>query len=89
MQSEPITLVEVRHDPPLDEARRQELFPRLDACLAARSLRWLGSFISVDGRLTICQFAGSDVDSAREAYETAGIPATRVYLAHTLLPPSD
>lgn len=89
MQSEPIVLAEVRHDPPLDEARQQEVFPRLDACLAARSLHWLGSFISADGRLTICQFAGTDVDSVREAYETAGIPATRVFVAHTIMPSSE
>lgn len=86
MTSDPIVVCEVYYDPPLNEEREAQLFPRLHECLTARSQRWLGSIASADGRMTLCTFAGSDVERVREAYETAGIPAHRVFLAHHVKP---
>jgi len=81
-----IVVCEVHYDPPLTEERKALLFPKLEECLAARSQQWLGSIASQDGRLTLCMFAGSDLEKVREAYETAGMPAHRVFLAQQIHP---
>ena len=84
--SETMVVSEVHYDPPLTEERKALLFPRLEECLAVRSQQWLGTIVSEDDRMTLCMFAGDNLDLVREAYETAGLPAHRVFLARHLKP---
>ncbi len=81
-----IVAAEVHYDPPLTEETSQQFSGKLHQCLAVRNQKWLGTFLTPDGRMSICQFAGTDVDAIREAYETAGIPAHRVFVVQHFKP---
>lgn len=76
-----IVAAEVHYNPPLTEENTPFIVGKLQQCVAARNQKRLGSFVTPDGRMSLCYFEGTDVDAVREAFETAGHPAQRVFLA--------
>jgi hypothetical protein len=79
-KSEPMQVVLVEHEEAAP-ADKEEVSRRIQACLALRNARWVRSFVTVDGRRSICQFEAPDAESVREAFRSAGHPFERAWVA--------
>jgi hypothetical protein len=77
---QPMQVVLVEHEEPAP-AEKQEISRRIERCLALRNARWVRSFVTVDGRRSICQFEAPDAETVREAFRAAGHPFERAWVA--------
>jgi hypothetical protein len=77
---QPMQVVLVEHDAP-GPADHEEVSRRIDRCLSLRNARWVRSFVTPDGRRTICQFEAPDAETVREAFRAAGHPFARAWVA--------
>ena len=77
---QPMQVILVEHDQP-EPARKEEISRRVERCLALRNARWIRSFVTTDGRRSICQFEAPDVETVREAFRAAGHPFDRAWAA--------
>ena len=59
-----------------------EMARRIDKCLALRGARWMRSYVSTDGRRSVCEFEAPDAESVREAFRTAGQPFDRAWVVN-------
>ncbi len=76
----PVQVVLVEYAMP-PEAEVEEITRRLDRCLELRGARWMRSYITPDGRRSLCEFEAPDGESVREAFRTAGLPFDRAWIA--------
>jgi len=79
--SKPVQVVLVEYAMP-PEAEVQEITRRLDRCLELRGARWMRSYVTLDGRRSVCEFEAPDGESVREAFRTAGLAFDRVWVAN-------
>jgi hypothetical protein len=54
------------------------------ACLTSHRVRHLRSYISPDGRRTICEYEAPDAEAVRALSERLGVPYERVWTATIL-----
>jgi hypothetical protein len=78
--SQPTQVVLVEHETSR-AADPEEVYRRIRGCLAARNARWMRSFVTTDGRRSICQFEAPDAETVREAFRAAGHPFERAWVA--------
>ena len=77
----PYLVVEYDHDPPISIEQQTSSSAALGACLQARNIKHLRSWLSTDGRRGCCEFFAPDTESLREAYHTAKVKFARVWPA--------
>ena len=78
--TQPALVVLVEYDLP-PEAEVEPMARRIDRCLALRGARWMRSYLTLDGRKTLCEFEAPDAESVREAFRMAGQPYDRAWVA--------
>jgi hypothetical protein len=59
----------------------EEVLQRIRGCLEVRKARWVRSYVTTDGRRSICEFEAPDAETVREAFRAAGHPCERVWVA--------
>jgi len=55
------------------------------ACLVAHRVRHLRTYISLDGKRTICEYEAPDAEAVRSASQRAGMPYERVWTARVFV----
>ena len=78
---QPVQVVLVEYETPREE-QAEEMARRIDKCLALRGARWMRSYVSTDGRRSVCEFEAPDAESVREAFRTAGQPFDRAWVVN-------
>jgi hypothetical protein len=78
--AQPMRVVLVEHEEP-EPAAKAEISRRIERCLSVRNARWVRSFVTPDGRRSICQFEAPDAETVREAFRSAGHPFERAWVA--------
>lgn len=74
-------IVEMTHDPPLQQDSWNQASGKLIPCLQLRGIHWLHSWLSLDGCRTICELEAMDAETVRESYRKAGVSFDRVWTA--------
>jgi hypothetical protein len=80
----PHVIVEYEFDPPITEAECDAMADQLQACLDARDVRWVESFLSLDRRNRICIFEAPDAEAVRSAYRSAKVGFVRAWAAEAI-----
>jgi hypothetical protein len=70
-----VIMVEERFDPALDLSQGSPVADKISPCLPVYDMAWLSSYIAADG---------TDAETVRRAYRTAGLDFVSVWTAHPL-----
>jgi len=66
-------ILERSYDPPIDAARFGEMAQRVGECLGAYRAKWVRSYLSDDGRRSVCEFEAADAEQVRASFRAAGV----------------
>jgi hypothetical protein len=75
---------ETPYPTPMDYDLWMEVNHALDPCLEAREAHWIRSFVSSDGKYSICEFEVPYAEAVREACREAGFTFEKVWRAEVL-----
>lgn len=81
-----LVLVENSWEPPIDRETLLRGDEGLHACLQEREVRWVRSYLSADGRQSLCHFEAPDADSVREAYRRSELSVGKIWSADLIEP---
>jgi len=79
-----LIVVEATYDPPLDQARWDELAERSAPCLTERNIVWKRSYLSRDRRCTVCELEAADAETVRAAYQRGKVPYDHIWSAELI-----
>ena len=74
-------ILERSYEPPIDEAQFGEMAQRIGSCLGANGATWLRSYLSADGRRSVCEFEAADAEKVRASFRAAGVAFERTWPA--------
>jgi hypothetical protein len=77
----PHVIVERTFETPVDRAAIETTLARGGWCLGAHGVRFLGGYLSADGRRLLCVYDAPDAESVRLANEAMRAPVDRVWSA--------
>jgi Protein of unknown function (DUF4242) len=82
-------VVEREYDAPLNKKAWLAADLRILSCLEAEGAKWIRSYVSLEGRRTICEFEAPDAESVRSAFRKTAVAFQRVWVSEVLEPSQD
>ena len=74
-------LVERSFEQPVDLAEFSRLAKRFGWCLEANGVKFLHTYVSADGKRTVCVYEAPDAEAVRRVSDQARMPYERIWSA--------